>query len=244
MKSEKGFTLVEVIVAMGIGVMMLMAIYLAVNSAQRSSTGIERKVVAQQDARGALDLMAMEIRMASFNPNLTPNIWVNPATCGASASAAYRGIPTAAASSIALEMDLTENSVIGDSNEIISYSYNIANNYITRETIGCASGTRTTSGAQPFLGDTTANEALKTVLVVNDEAGVPLFRYYNGSSTDISATVVSSPTDNVLGIPAIRRIEITLVVDTVNNDPNTGVPRRIVYSTSVIPRNHIPTYSY
>ncbi|MFA5181909.1 MAG: prepilin-type N-terminal cleavage/methylation domain-containing protein [Syntrophales bacterium] len=237
MKNERGFTLVEILVAMGLGTLMLMAIYLAVNSAQRSSTGIESKVVAQQDARGALDLMAMEIRMASFNPNLTPNIWVNPATCaGAAASATYRGITAATANSISIEMDLNENSVIGDPNEIISYNYDVGNNYISRET-NCG-------GAQPFLGDTTANQNLKTVLVVNNAAGVPLFRYYDGTYT-AGGVGTEIPAGSLPGrIPDIRRIEITLVVDTVNDDPNMGGKRRIIYSTSVLPRNHIPNYSY
>lgn len=240
MKNEKGFTLVEILVAMGLSTLMLMAIYLAVNSAQRSSTGIESKVVAQQDARGALDLMAMEIRMASFNPNLAPNIWVNPATCtGASASQSYRGIPAATASSITVEMDLNENSVIGGTgnpNEIISYNYDAVNNYITRAT-NCGQ-------PQPFLGDIAADSNQKTVLVVNNAAGVPLFRYYDGAYT-AGGVGTEIPVGSLPGrIPDIRRIEITLVVDTANNDPNTGVPRRIVYSTSVIPRNHMPTYSY
>ncbi|HAJ28197.1 MAG TPA: hypothetical protein DCG53_13310 [Syntrophus sp. (in: bacteria)] len=237
MRDEKGFTLVEILVAMGLGTLMLLAIYMAVDSAQRSSRGIESKVVAQQDARGALDLMAMEIRMASFNPNLTPNIWVNPATCGgAAASQTYRGIPAATASSIAIEMDLNENSSIGDANEIISYNYDAGNSYITRET-NCG-------GTQPFLGDTTANQNLKTVLVVNGAAGVPLFRYYDGTHT-ADGVGTEIPAGSLPGrIPDIRRIEITLVVDTLNNDPNTGAPRRIVYSTSVIPRNHMPSYSY
>jgi prepilin-type N-terminal cleavage/methylation domain-containing protein len=231
MKNEKGFTLVEILVAMGLGTLMLMAIYLAVDSAQRSSTGIESKVVAQQDARGALDLMAMEIRMASYNPNLTPNIWVSPTACiGAPASQTYRGIPAATANSISIEMDLNENSSIGDANEIISYNYDTVNSYITRET-NCG-------GVQPFLGDTTANQNLKTVMVVNNAAGVPLFRYYDGAGTEITAGSLPGQ------IPNIRRIEITLVVDTVINDPNTRGKRRLVYSTSVIPRNHIPNYSY
>lgn len=236
MKSEKGFTLVEVIVAMGIGIMMLMAIYLAVDSAQRSSTGIERRVVAQQDARGALDLMAIEIRMASFNPNLAPNIWVVPSNCtSAPASSAYRGIVVATASEITVEMDLNESSIIGDAeNEIITYGYDTntpANQYIWRETR--RQGT-CVQNHQPFLGDTTVNEDRKTVLVVNGAAGVPLFRYYDGAGTEI-------PVGDLPGrIPDIRRIEITLVVDTVYNDPYTGGKKRIVYSTSVIPRNHIP----
>jgi len=46
MKKENGFTLVEILVALFIGSLMMVAIYSVVNSAQRSSTGIERKVLA------------------------------------------------------------------------------------------------------------------------------------------------------------------------------------------------------
>ena len=97
----------------------------------------------------------------------------------------------------------------------------------------------------PFLGDTVANEALKnskTVLVVNNTAGIgntaiPVFRYYNGSGTELAAPVTTS-------IPDIRRVEITLVADTASSDPGSGARRRIIYSTSVIPRNHIPVPTY
>ena len=65
MKNHKGFTLVEIVVAMTIGMLLLVAIYGVVNIAQRSSSGIERRVMAQQDEKAALGLMEMEIRMAS-----------------------------------------------------------------------------------------------------------------------------------------------------------------------------------
>jgi prepilin-type N-terminal cleavage/methylation domain-containing protein len=235
MKNNNGFTLVEIIVAMAIGILMLTAVYGVVNMGQRSSTGIERKVTAQQDARSALELMAMEIRMASYNPNLTPNIWVNPTgACSADATNQnYRGIQEATANSIVIEMDINDNGVIdgtaGNANETIKYFYDTANQYITRST-NCGT-------AQPFLGALAVNEATKTVLVVNDTAAIPVFRYYNGSGTEIAAPVTTS-------IPDIRRVEITLVLDTAYGDPNTGGRKRIIYSTGVIPRNHIPTYSY
>jgi prepilin-type N-terminal cleavage/methylation domain-containing protein len=229
--NKNGFTLVEIIVAMFIGVLMLMAIYAAVNSAQRSSTGIERKVIAQQDARSALDLMAMEIRMASYNPTLTPGIWVSTANCfNAAANQDYRGIQEATANSITIEMDINDNGIIDDTNanpnETIKYVYDSANQYITRST-NCG-------GNQPFLGST-VDEA-KTVLVVNNTVGVPVFRYYNGSGTEIAV----SGTDLGGLIPNIRRVEITLVLDTAYNDPNAGGRKRIIYSTSVIPHNHLP----
>jgi prepilin-type N-terminal cleavage/methylation domain-containing protein len=239
MKKEKGFTLVESIVALFIGSLMLMAIYAAVNSSQSSASKVERRVSAQQDARGALDLMAMEIQMASYNPGLDDHIWRNPADCtSASAHSTYKGIQIATANSITVEMDINDSGFINttnNDNETIKYVYDSTNQYITRST-NCG-------GDQPFLGSTDANS--KTVLVVNNTAGtggtaIPVFRYYNGTGTDISNTVVSSPADAILGIPAIRRIEITLVVDTSSSDQGTSAKRRIIYSTSVIIRNHIP----
>jgi prepilin-type N-terminal cleavage/methylation domain-containing protein len=238
MKKENGFTLVEAIVALFIGSLMLLAIYAAVNSAQSSSSRIEKRVSAQQDARGALDLMAMEIQMASYNSFLT-NIWVNPASCsGLSPNQNYKGIQEATANSITIEMDINDNGAIGDPNETIKYVYDSTNNnkYITRET-NCG-------GGQPFLGADKDHVETKTVLVVNDinnngvyDAGadIPVFRYYNGSGTEIFPTT-ADPTP----IPDIRRIEITLVADTSSSDQGTNTRKRIIYSTSVIPRNHIP----
>lgn len=253
MKKENGFTLVETIVALFIGMLMLTAIYTVVNSAQRSSSGIERRVIAQQDARAVLELMAMEIRMASFNPNSTSGNWLQSDDCSTvSGNQNYLGIQEATATSITVEMDMNENCTDKDDpicmrnytgnlnpNEVIRYNYDATatNLYITRST-NCGA-------SQPFLGDTAANDALnnsKTVLVVNNTAGtgntaIPVFRYYDGSGTEIAAPVTTS-------IPDIRRIEITLVVDTASSDQVTGVRKRIIYSTSVIPRNHIPVPTY
>ena len=233
MKKGNGFTLVEAIVALFIGSLMLVAIYAAVNSAQSSASRIERRVGAQQDARSALELMAMEIQMASYNPTLTPStIWRSPADCNsASPNMTYRGIQEATANSITIEMDINGNGVINNDtnnnpNETIKYVYDSTNQYITRST-NCG-------GDQPFLGSTATDT--KTVLVVNNTAGpgntaIPVFRYYDGSGNQITAPVTTS-------IPDIRQVEITLVLDTSSSDIGTGTKRRIIYSTSVIPRNH------
>lgn len=254
MKTKQGFSLVELLVAMAIGMMMMTAIYGAVNIGQRSSTGIEKKVIAQQDARSVLGLMAMEIRMASYNPSLATGIWVNPANCANSPVGSgqypnyqntYQGIIDATPNSLIIEMDTNGSSIIGDSeNEIISYAYDQANQYIWRETR--RQGT-CVQNRQPLLGATTAGGQPKTVLVTNDinndgayTAGVdiPVFRYYDGTGTEIQAANLSTQIDR------IRRIEITLVVDTADVDPNMVSDtnqgrRRLIYSTSVIPRNHL-----
>jgi hypothetical protein len=89
------------------------------------------------------------------------------------------------------------------------------------------------------LGDAVGNP--RSVRVVNDlngnglfDAGVdlPVFRYFD--TTGVEIPLASLPAR----IPEIRRIEITLAVETEDLDPNTRQRRRMIYTTSVIPRNH------
>jgi prepilin-type N-terminal cleavage/methylation domain-containing protein len=250
MRDDRGFTLVELLVAMGVTMVLMAAVYMAVNSAQRHSSGIERKVAAQQDVKPALDLISMEIGMASYNPNDASGIWLNPSTCAVSTNQNYKGIQEATANSITVEMDITNtpnssgectatdgNGSLGDCNEIIRYEYlsGATDLRITRETIRCASGTRTTGSAQSFLGAASGNT--RAVRVINNTAGpgntdIPVFRYYDGTGTEIDSA------DLPAEIPNIRRIDITLAMETENKDPNTNQRRRLIYSTSVIPRNH------
>ena len=232
MKKENGFTLVETIIALFIASFMMIAIYVAINMAQNSTSKIERRVVSQQDARSALELMAMEIRMASYNPTLNNNIWVNPSLCaGLSGNQNYRGIQAVGANSISVEMDMDASSTIGNqANEIITYNYDYINQYITRTT-NCG-------GAQPFLGASSTSSTTsdtKTVRVLNYSAGLPVFRYFDGNNVEIGTSQLPSR------IPDIRRIEIRLAVDSYIADPD-GKRQKIIYSTSVIPRNHIFVY--
>src|SRR5271157_662501 len=93
MKNKNGYTLVEALIALLMGSLVLMAIYSAINTVQTSSSKIESKVTAQQDTRGAMELMSMEIQMASYNPQLKQNIWVSSADCVSMAgNQIYKGI--------------------------------------------------------------------------------------------------------------------------------------------------------
>lgn len=232
MKKYEGFTLVEILISMFVGMLIIAAIYAAVVSSQRSTSNIERKVVAGQDARAALELMAIEIQMASYNPTYATGMWANPASCTAvSANQNYFGIQGATDSSITIEADINDNGSVvrsGSPNinpsEIITYAYDAANQYITRET-GCG-------GSQPFLGDTPASGRPRAVHVINT-AEVPVFRYFNAQGVEIPAGGLPA------GIPNIARIDITLWVETEDIDVNTGQRRRMIYSTNVIPRNHV-----
>jgi prepilin-type N-terminal cleavage/methylation domain-containing protein len=230
MKRDAGYTLVEMVISIAVGLVIIAAIYAAVNMGQRSTAGVERKVAAHQDARACLELMSLEIQMASFNSAAATGIWVAPADCTTlSGNQNYRGIQAATATSITVETDVNENSAIGGAgnpNEVITYIYDTANQYITRST-NCG-------GNQPFLGDTAASGRPRTVRVINTTA-IPVFRYFNSQGTEILPAALPA------GIPNISRIDITLWVETEHPDPSSGQRRRMVYATSVIPRNHVIT---
>jgi prepilin-type N-terminal cleavage/methylation domain-containing protein len=217
---KSGFTLVELMVALGIGVVVMLAIYSASELAQRSSASVGRKVVTQQDARAVLDLMAMEIRMASFNPTRATssrNMWSN-SNCQVSAFQARKGIHNPSASTIDVQMDLNANGVIvGEPNENIYYSYD---------------GVSTISRAVNCAPNVILGGAGSGSNVVNGAAGIPVFRYYDRLGNLLPAGMSDAQ------IRSIRRINITLVVDSEQADPGTTVPRRMIYSTDAIVRNH------
>ncbi len=69
--------------------------------------------------------------------------------------------------------------------------------------------------------------------VVNGDTATPLLRYFNSAGTDITSSLPGA-------IGQVRRIEITLVVDSEDIDPSLGGSQRhrMIYSTGVVPRNH------
>jgi prepilin-type N-terminal cleavage/methylation domain-containing protein len=231
LRGSKGFTLIELVMAIAVGLVLLAAVWTAVWSGQRSSVGIERKVTTNQDARAALNIMAAEIRMASFNSLFAANIWRDPSNCGVSANQNYRGIQEATATSITIEMDLDANGTCGNgAGEIIHYEYDAANLRLNREEITCTAGVRSPLALLSYLGPINGQPEVRTVEVVN--GALPVFRYFDGTGTQIA--YANLPND----IPRIRRIEIALLVRSADVDPSTAQKRQMAYSTSVVLRNH------
>ncbi len=236
---DRGFTLIELLVALAVCIIIIGAIYAAVTTGQRSSAAMLQKVVAHEDARAALELMATDIQMASFNPARAAGVWLTGA-CAASANQNNRGIQEATATSITVEMDADMSGIIGAPapNEVIRYAYlpDAANQRITRES-NCG-------GAQPLLGSSVAGQ--KTVRVINDVNGngimdagdLPVFRYYTAQGTEIPAANFLNPATSP-NVRDIARIEITLSVETEDVAADTGQRRQMIYSTSIIPRNHV-----
>jgi prepilin-type N-terminal cleavage/methylation domain-containing protein len=229
LKKKEGFTLVEVLLTVFISLVLLSTVYFAVTAAQRSSTGVEIKVVAQQDVRAILDVMALEVGMASYNPTYSLTLW--------NQQKGIREVPNltppptnismAYALNVLMDLEGTGNT---SSLRGVVYTYDADNQQLTRDD---------GSGPQPFLGD--APGTPRSVRVVNEVNGngvydagsdLPVFRYFD--TTGVEIPLANLPAR----IPEIRRIEITLAVETEDPDPNTRQRRRMIYTTSVIPRNH------
>lgn len=126
-----GFTLIELMISLAIGMIVLGAIYTVFTIQNKHFTNQEQIAEMQQIARTAMDVMIREISMAGYDPNK----WL-PTPIPANA-----GITSAALTSLAFTADLNANSVTTDSNENVTYAFDSANYRITRNTGG---------GAQPF----------------------------------------------------------------------------------------------
>lgn len=236
---NKGFTLIEIVVAIFIGLILTAAIYHLMITGQRSSGGIEKKIAAHQDVRAALQTMALEIGMASYNPLFRTNLWVSPGTCsGPPTNVSYKGIQAASPTSLSVEMDIGQNGRIGapDKNEIITYDWNTGSQVLTRQT-DC--GTQ-----QSFLSDTAGNS--KNVRVINDQLGIQnghsnpaVFRYFDGKNQELYPYNCGGPPCNPNDITKIRRIDIILGVETEEIAPDIHDRRSMIYSTSVLVRNHV-----
>jgi len=121
---NKGFSLLELMIAMAVGSVFLAVIYSAYAAQQKSYTSQNQAVEMQQNIRAAMSLMKREIRMAGYDPSVSDgidndgdtNIDENDETSGA-------GITSAAGNFIQFSFDNNGNGVTTDGNESLTYGF-------------------------------------------------------------------------------------------------------------------------
>jgi type IV pilus assembly protein PilW len=129
-----GFTLVELMVSMSIGMTIVAAVTTTFMSQTRIYNAQEQINEMQQNARGVLDIITRELKMAGYNPN----------------GASFNGV-TYNTTELLVQADLDSSgtiSTISTANEQITYAYDIVNKRITRA-VGSA-------GAQILANNITA----------------------------------------------------------------------------------------
>jgi prepilin-type N-terminal cleavage/methylation domain-containing protein len=117
-KDTRGFTLVELLIAMALGLVVLGAVLKVFVSQNRTNAAQQEVAYAQQNVRAAMDLMAREIRSAGYDPE----------------DNGFEGIKTATSNSIRILSNLTGDDEPGDpdeDNEDVTYTVN-GSNQLTR----------------------------------------------------------------------------------------------------------------
>ena len=102
---KRGFTLIEILVAMALSAVVAAAIYKHFTAQQQVYRIQDQAVEMQQNLRGGTDLLLKELRMTGFDPNLSSSA----------------GFVTATASSLRFTMDLNKDGDLSDADEDVSY---------------------------------------------------------------------------------------------------------------------------
>lgn len=131
----KGFTLVELLVAMALGSIVMAAIYAIFIKSNRSYVIQDQVVSAQQNVRAAMEVMVHEVRMAGYIPeanksgadNIPADVAAGVGSAGAWRDGTDEQIEEAAATAITFEADLNAD----DKTETIRYALSGTN--MTRE---------------------------------------------------------------------------------------------------------------
>lgn len=119
---DKGFSFVELLIAMVISVLVLAAVYKLFSSASEIFVTQERRVDTRQDIRSILYLMTKDIRMAGLDPKR---------------NAACAGIESANATSLHILYDYNGNGTCSELNDCDrDYLYNSNENVIKLEDRG------------------------------------------------------------------------------------------------------------
>ena len=206
-KGESGFSVGELLVATVMIFILIGVIYNTFRVQIHTTKSQESRVVAQEYARAALDMMVREIR----------NLGYFPAGAACPAPANTSGFVTANVQSIQFVYDLNGDNDCADADEDITYQYQAPGPQ------NCPSG----------FGDITRTANGNTLAITNcnvpNTAGTLSFNYFPQDCTDNFTTPVGGgapacPTGapNAGTLAAIQRVLISLTVQSTGPDREFG----------------------
>jgi len=219
--NDKGFTLVELVIAMAVGLIVLSAVYALFTVQSKHLATQEQLAELHQNAREAMDIVVREISMAGYNQ--TSSSCSSPVTAVSRCSgvttatnAPCAGIANAGVDTISFVADLNANcdttAGVGNPSENIVYD-----RYHSE-----------TSSTDVFSLGRTSNGSKQPVIEYLDLLS---FSYH-----DANGNVTANLAD-------IRRVKITIVIRAANQDLNYTDPtygdhyRRYTLSSFAFPRN-------
>ena len=123
MRNEKGFTLIELMVALAATSILAVCIWSTYITQLKSHITQKQVVEMQQNLRAAIQLIEREVRMAGYDPLRNSGA----------------GVVTMLGSTFEFDMDLTEDGDVSDANEQVSYALATdaaGNQFLGRDTGG------------------------------------------------------------------------------------------------------------
>lgn len=121
---DSGFTLIELMVSIAIGLVVLASVATTFTSQTRAYSAQEQINQMEQNLRGALDIMTREIKMAGYRPN----------------GGTVTGVVSYTSTSLTIQADIDGNGTLlasgtgsDTANEQIAYVYDSVNKKITRQ---------------------------------------------------------------------------------------------------------------
>jgi type IV pilus assembly protein PilW len=132
-RGEGGFSLVELLIAMTVGLVILGGVYSVFILQNKTFSTQEDVLEMQQNVRAGMDMMTREIGLAGYDPRRVNS--------DSSTSNNFNGV-TVSTSQLQIRADLNGDGAITSGEENIIYAYDATNKQITRN-IG--------SGNQPFI---------------------------------------------------------------------------------------------
>ncbi len=208
LKDQKGFTLSELLVAAGLSLAVMAAIYGLFRSQTHTIKGQESRMEAHEYAMAILDLMVREIRNTGYFPAGT--------ACSNVSNTA--GIASASLTSFSLVYDKDGNGTCSGDDEVITFAYNSVGQDVTRNSQALSDGNVTavqfTYYPQQTSGTAPAPYCFST--------GVPA-----GCSGNLASSLSS-----------VQKIAVSVTVQSRNPDVQFGGQSTITMSSNADLRNH------
>jgi type IV pilus assembly protein PilW len=202
-KRDQGFTIIELLVALAVASILMVAISAIFTRTVRLYTLENAKSALQQEMRAALEIIARDVRMAAYNPRQKKNRF---------------GIKTATATRLHFTSDLDENGVVDPSPsfpdcEVLSYRFDGVNKGVQ---IICGEGTGTIDPQTLIGGIDSSIDVTALDFSYRDNAGQP-----TTNRTLIRGVIITITADIPAGIAGRESRSYSTWVDMRNTAPNS-----------------------
>jgi prepilin-type N-terminal cleavage/methylation domain-containing protein len=221
LRDDRGMTLMEMLVAMVIGLLVCLAVFGLVDFTMRRSGDIGGRVSANQRGRVAMDLITQQLRSQVCLPSGTPPMFSRTGNLTDDANATFF-------------VDLTSDPdpTVAPQLHTIAYD-NVAHSIMERDYSDKLPADVTLDPA--YAGTPTTRTLLSDVAAVN---GVPVFTYYRFDGTPVATPVAAADLGD------IASVRITFRSLPTRFDPANPAPRgSVVFQNRVTVREVDPNVS-